>query len=192
MKVQDALEKNGKAYRVISSTSEPYAYIDGLYLVWEDGVKVGYEGIIAEDWLPYPEEKEIRPEKAGEVWQYEEDSHKKVTVWHKGILCFHALSRRDRPDIIYFKKDDGLGWFCCDEPVHGKNGWTRLYPPVEDESVERIEIEGVENFRLCGDTFESSIYKVDIPDGYLDRLEDKPPMKMILEIPKDKNDLPKA
>lgn len=82
-----------------------------------------------------------------------------------------------------------------DGMIHNKNGWTREFPPVEDEDIERIEFENV-----IWDKSEvwphESIPKLIKGPGHTnwgdisDATTSKPPMKMILEIPKEetKND----
>ena len=64
--------------------------------------------------------------------------------------------------------------------VHGKN-WTRLYPPVADENIERIELERVIWAYKDGVYFPTTGTNIEFSE-----LVDSSPMKMILEIPKDK------
>jgi hypothetical protein len=128
---------------------------------------------------------EIRPENDGELWEHEDDSMGMIVRCFQSSPLEIVFSNGCRKHLSETSLASGNNRTYGEDLIHGKNGWTRLYPPVEDNSVERIEIEGVKNFRFCGDTHDASLYKVDIPDGHLDDLEDKPPMKMILEIPKE-------
>ena len=124
--------------------------------------------IIEDDWQPYHEIKEIRPENAGELW--DKDGCKYITFG------------TDNNDLRIFNQVGGeyeLSEFIPDGPIHDKYGWTRLYPKIEDD-VERIEIEGVKWIEAT----KSLIY----PSGVYEwrHLINRSPMKMILETPKDK------
>jgi hypothetical protein len=179
MKVEEAREVNGKI--VATVYTDCYAMLDGGgRLCWwykethELHKPVCLAAILGDYWLPYHEEKEIRPEKAGELW---DSGKEKYITFSNG-----------RNDLRMFGQSGGEyvfeEFFCS--PIHDK-GWTRLYPPVEDESVERIEIEGVEwatAMNINGNTFAPSTSR-HWPFPFKD-LVTKPQMKMILEIPRKK------
>ena len=112
---------------------------------------VPYEMIIDGNWQPYREVKEIRPEKAGELWQY----HVSGLFFHTDLGPCNSLQIKGMVDIA----------------IHGKNA-TRLYPPVE-EDVERIEIKE-------GEWVESDV------GFHFPRKMSRPPLRTILEMPKDK------
>ncbi|MCK5235798.1 MAG: hypothetical protein KAR06_02340, partial [Deltaproteobacteria bacterium] len=115
----------------------------------------------------------IRPEKAGEVWKYTRTGEKyAIGVDDDGLfkvsLAIGAMTDRFL-DI-----------------AHGQNDWVRLCSPVEDDSVERIEIEGVEwstAMNINGNTFAPSAAKYGLSP--FRGLVIRPKMKMILEIPKE-------
>ena len=74
-----------------------------------------------DEWQPYLEVKEIRPEKAGELWERDgESNHRCVT--YEGIVGLNVIwwggaANTDRVDT-------GM--------IHNKNGWIRYFPHVEE------------------------------------------------------------
>ena len=118
--------------------------------------------------------KEIRPEKAGELWQAGNDS-------------FFFTVNSDK-----IAGDNGDTYEIKDyEMIHGKHGWIRLYPPVEDDSVERIEFNNVDwDLSGCWQTKPMPFVSYDGGSkdwgDIRDAVINQPKMKMILEIPKDK------
>lgn len=171
MKIQEALRKNGKAQREISSDRAAYGEVVESYLVWDNGDHIGYDGLIADDWQPYHEVKEIRPENAGELWEEISDISKYYHTDFRGTLGINfrlAMIGDFRVEI--------------ENVIHGK-GWMRRFPHVEDDSIERIEIEsleitGIHPPKIMGIT---SAYRMDLGP----RLDGKG-VKLILETPKDK------
>lgn len=146
MKVTKALELTGKAYR--EDNGADYVMLvnntegSGSLLHWfNDGEDIGevvFEEQIDDIWQPYPEVKEIRPKSSEEVWVGSHGRHM-VTGWREGELWG------------YF--NDGSKCTVLDKGslvIHGKNGWDRLIPSVEDESVDRIEIETIFEFNEDG------------------------------------------
>ena len=127
---------------------------------------------------------EIRPEKAGELWAIRDTS----------IFTYKDVYGDSLELKFIYADGSGKSYIAghANEQIrHNKNGWTRLYPLVEDENIERIEIEGVEWFD--GRLTKSGRYGplVIYPETGLSRAKELefvngPPMKMILEIPKDK------
>ena len=181
MKIQDALEENGKAKR--KSNPNNYVEIDDYAaLVWV-GIKskeikgsVSLESILKDNWQPYREAKEIRPEKAGELWK---NPQGKLLITldsdHTEDLCFTYVEDAYTPaplnDMMWGKN-----------VIHNKNGWTRVEPPVEDENVERIKVRYV-GYRnqpdICFNAF--AISSSDFESTYQDCLD----KDMILEISKE-------
>ena len=77
-----------------------------------------------------------------------------------------------------------------DSRVPAKNkdvsNWTRLRPSVPDENVEEVVIEDVRDWRLKYCNSSDREYTVNLPNGYVNDLEGKPPMKMTLKWKKEK------
>lgn len=133
MKVQDALKPTGKA---IDKRNRD-AYIEvrfecgANYLIWVNNKTGEYEGRLSyeahfiEDWQPYHEEKEIRPEEPGETWE-EKTRCLKYFTFSNAVLGLAVIDER------------GVIIDITENMVHGKNGFTRIEPPVEDDSIERI------------------------------------------------------
>jgi hypothetical protein len=180
MNVAEALEVDGK---IESTTSNRIAFRDEFSILrWDDDDSLVMLEDIVGDWSPHYEEEEIRPETRGELWEYYDGDQCRLNFFtcislglnmmsqsgvlsEKGILGFMTGNKDIRKDVI-----------------HSKSGWTRLYPPVEDESVERIEVDVTWNshdINCIYPVFNSYQFNPTI-------LLSKPPMKMILEIPKDK------
>ena len=181
MNIQDALKETGAA---IIEGLEGWIHWNSLdscfYMNFNHGdirkYSLSKADIEEDNWLPYHEEKEIRPEKAGELWRY-----------NSGVNTLHyhtdssVVKGESRFKIILY----GFSGEVSNDPdhiIHHKNGWTRLFPPVEDESVERIEIEGVRWYSSPNDKHGAIPGSSQVP-GWA-RFIDTPPMKMILEIMK--------
>jgi hypothetical protein len=136
MNIQDALKETGKA----ECDEDGYVFVDEYGILrWYDTVNNTDTGaaelneILNSDWLPYHEEKEIRPEEAGELWG-DEYGDKWATVkdtrtGRELLLMYNCLQ-----DFKNIEASNTL------KIIHNKNGWTRLFPPVEDESVERMRV----------------------------------------------------
>jgi hypothetical protein len=118
--------------------------------------------------------KIISPEKAGELWG------------NKGAMYSTVISSipNDGEALFFRSEYDNLN-NITKEVIHGKNGWTRLFPFVEDDSVERIEIEGVWFADHYRDAADKDVYTIRLDVRYLEILQNRLPMKMILEIPKE-------
>lgn len=184
MNIQDALKETGKAG--VISTEKTYTYAklnEEGSLFWYDkttqakDVAVAVSVIGKDIWQPYHEEKEIRPEEVKEIWNSPSNAMF-IVERYNGILYFATPSSSCKGEAITHK---------CSE-VWNNNGWTRLYSPVE-EDVERIEIEGVDWYSqgngpvIFYPTENGSTFFLNHAG-----LVNKPPMKMILEIPKDKHE----
>lgn len=88
-------------------------------------------------------EEAIIPKESGELWQLDDGEE---------IMNYFLFRSQSIEKQLTFKSASG---FCngkepSDKIIHNQNGWTRLHPPVEDEKVERIVIEGVEWFEDDG------------------------------------------
>ena len=140
MKIQEALKPTGKAtYQGQTDVYVEIRFDNGAnYLVWvntedneidgrvagEEGGRVAYEMHFKDNWQPYHEVKEIRPEKAGEVW-WHEGRDLKILIFSNAMLSLSAI--------------DETGAICdIERIIHGYNGFTRvdpLIPLVEKESI---------------------------------------------------------
>ena len=178
MEIHDALKETEIATPdYVNSKKESHAKLFDGILYWYDVKKDEYllpvtlQGINNINWQPYPEVKEIRPKNSDEVWI---NNHGRCMVlgWGKGELWG------------YFS--DGGKCTVLDEgslAVHGKNGWERIHPKVEDDSVDEMKFEAVTwgkcdcgfNYPMGGrGSFQNN-----------DKLLNKKPMGMILKIPKE-------
>ena len=169
MKTREALNENGKI--CISNNSPDYAFenSDGV-LVWNNNGEnepVRLCLINDVDWQPYPEVKEIRPEHSGELWEKRE--------------CFYHTSGSQRSGGLTLHSD--VGTVDMRNVIHGKNGWTRLHPPVEDNSV---EFRKVTFDRIIGENGAKymSIISTSCDSPSLEILKGKC-AKIMLEIPKE-------
>ena len=172
MKIEEAQEENGRAWLPEDKTSkrDEYVICVGGIMTWVKGPgaapmnPVAYCLLKRDDWQPYHEVKEIRPE-VGELW------------WQKGYGNLFIV-KPIKIDKLHYKHDDGSGGVVPSSMVHGEFGYKRLWPEVEDESIERVEIEGVhwqKKDNWC------------VPFGMKRIGEDlinRSPMKMILEMSK--------
>ena len=190
MKIEEALKETGKA--IYPDQTDVYVEVrfdnGANYLVWvntedneidgrvagEEGGKVAYEMHFKDNWQPYHEVKEIRPENAGELWCFESGDgtesyhHTQGSQFREGLELIGYAGPIDMKQVIH----------------NHKNGWTREFPKVEDENVERIEIEAVRWERheaFC--TYPKSTLAME-PNGRFNEFIKRGPMKMILEIPK--------
>ena len=191
MKIEEALKETGKAVRTVHADN--YAAIKsfslskvkplgGDRLYWYD-IKTGEENspaqlsaILAGDWQSYHEEKAIRPEKAGELWRNKEIENDQY---------YHTENHTSSGAGLILVGYGAKGFKEADNGrvLHNKDGWERVFPKVEDDSVERIEIEGVKWVFSKKAGYQIPQWPISGPDS-LYPLLDKPPMKMILEIPK--------
>ena len=121
MNIQEALKETGKA-TVEPNHLSSYVQMSNLVLMWyEIGINnadgpVALEVILGDNWQPYHEEKEIRPEKAGELWEWTDGYyHTEFIGLNDFRLIGKSCNRTDTSKVI-----------------HGKNGWTRLCPDAEE------------------------------------------------------------
>lgn len=170
MKIQDALKDTGKAKREKWGVGE-FVYLSGMYFHQANGEPFCREDIAGCGWFPYHDKSVIRPEKAGELWKHED-----------GAMLF--IRNRITSDELYISNLAGYdnGFEALNPKViHNQNGWTRLFPEVPDESVERIEVEHI--IKDEGAFFLRTIYDEII----MWNDPDKPSMKMTLEWEKGKS-----
>lgn len=187
MNIKDALKETGKATGLHLPFAETWFVAiddeDFLWLYNDIGApiqRVPLREILRSDWQPYHDKKYIRPEKPGELWERQGEK-------------FFIFFDNDKYVCLCLVDESGDKFSTVDamsyaEVIHNQNGWTRLYPPVEDENVERIEIEGVEWEQIMTLSGGRAIVPYWPIDGYSYVKKswlDKPSMKMILEIPKE-------
>jgi hypothetical protein len=176
MKTEEALRPTGKAV----DKREPGYYIaedeEGRLYWYERKTGRKCHPVIASDifrnaWQPYHELKEIRPEKAGELWQRTDGEYFHTNIVNGNIRFCGDVGRVDSSLIKYV--------------IHGKNGWKRLHPKPEDDSVERIEIKKVTFGRIEGANGAKymSIISTSCEAPSLEIFNDKS-MKATFEIPK--------
>lgn len=183
MNIQDACENKGTLPEFPNMYCVIVRHVDNkLSPWWYDAEtdnfarEVSGEEALRTDWQSFPGTKEIRPEKAGELWRHDETSILFFIYDAEGPL--YRISNQGLSSPI-----DGI-----DSMVHGKN-WTRLLPEVEDENVETIEIEGVKWKETTPIGVNASVVFPDNFHGFnWDQLRDKPRMKMILVMAKDKHE----
>ena len=160
------LQETGKICITTGSPDYAFENSEGV-LMWANNGKdepVRLDLITGALWQPYHEVKEIRPEKAGELWENGDGKY------------YHT---HDVEGDLYL-----VGMYEAVK-VEGAitSGMTRLYPPVEN--VERIEIESVK-FASLPDSKHFAYPMVSNGGTYNWKdLPYKPAMKMILEIPKE-------
>lgn len=140
MKIKEALKGNGKAIRkgldwfIEECQNGEYCYrIADLSTGGVLGYEISIHHILADDWQPYHEVKEIRPENAGELWKFNQyswftyfDKNEQNEEVLMGICNDGDISQIDKNDKVYKSIN----------PIHGKDGWKRLFPKPEDDSNE--------------------------------------------------------
>lgn len=183
MNIQDALKSTGRAVLILDGEKVEYVKWFNDTLWWvniRSGAcdrEVRHLDILEGDWEPYHEVEEIRPEKVGELWQRDgEINHRCVT--YEGIVGLNVIWWGGTANTNRVDKD----------MIHNKNGWKRVWPNVEDENVERIEIEGVkwEEIQSLSGTQIVTLFWTEQGFSHIKRQWlNKSPMKMTLEIPKD-------
>ena len=131
MNIKKALIPTGKAIPV-GDDCGGYVTVFGEDLYWFDKrnngktFRVSIQAILNTPWLPYFEDDDIVPENVGELWK------------HENGLQFATVRNTDNNGRILFRccEDDYI-WNIdnsnLDQPVaHGKSGWTRAFPQVEE------------------------------------------------------------
>jgi len=173
MLIQEALKETG--FAIVGNWIINWNSLDGYFQnTWPDGkitrFNFGKDDILRDDWQPYHEVEEIRPEKAGELWRYRNSDN-------------YAHTFADDDDIYFISDGCSPKLVSNLECVVHNQYWTRLFPKVEDDSVERIEIEGVK-WQQLGEGWAVPTKGPQSGGSFHDLLS-KPFMKMILEIPKE-------
>jgi hypothetical protein len=191
MDIINALKETGKArwHRWIGTE---YVFKKGVLFFYTDGKSeeepYNFDSLLDNNWQPYPDKKEIRPEKAGELWERNGEQWATVRDTRTSVpqlLMCNCI--KDYKDI-----EESNTW----KIIHNQNGWKLLYSPdkevmkqlkeLEDENVERIEIENVSwRERDEGYTYPITFGDSSHPNLMWKDLTRKPDMKIILEIPKD-------
>ena len=147
----------------------------------KENYPVSIADIGRDEWQPYFEVKEIRPERAGELWQY------------GNLFEWCTVRKNEVLEMICARGKDIETVDKMNLTIHGKNDWKLLYSPdkevmdrikeLEDENVERIEIEGIRWYQN-----RDKCIVPEIDNNIADSLLDRPPMKMILELQRIKHD----
>lgn len=127
MKILKALESAGKARREYSPQGY-FVYLDDDNEFHENrgdnqgGFVYCNIDLLDDNWIPCPEEKEIRPKNSGETWEYLPKAEKMFTFTTSGLglSVINEQGRTGSPKEI----------------VHGKSGWIRVDPPVKSDTVE--------------------------------------------------------
>jgi hypothetical protein len=190
MNILKALEPTGKA----ESIAGFYAAIDNDgYLRWfSKDRKIGEQELvnwreISEfNWLPYPNKKEIRPERAGELW---------ILTEHDGIRSRKCLMVNSSGELKRIW-DDACGGSLSSDQIHNQNGWKLIYSPDEEVMKElegeKVVVEGVkfDDYTILQDYDRASaLFKYRLHFNCNDWPEelnsDKPPMTMTLEWDKE-------
>jgi hypothetical protein len=188
MLIQEALKETGLA-TVGGAENSWHIHWNSLdscfYRTYENGkierYKMGMKALSRDDWQPYHEAEEIRPEKAGELWRAQSGCY-----WftyeneRRGTLEFIPSTTGNATLVI-----NPMSIGSMDGPpleiIHNKNGWERLFPKPEDNSVERIEIEDV----LWNTTKNHTYPYQEEPTFDWDELLNMKPVKLICVIPKE-------
>lgn len=113
-------------------------------------------------------EEGIRP-KAGEIWKLENDKYFITQPRNEAFLyAVDVVNQRFTIDI-----------------QHGQNGWARIHPPVQDNDIERVEIEDVKIGSIFLDSV-SLIFKTNqLNDKFRRAQALSMPVKAILEYNKE-------
>jgi hypothetical protein len=189
MLIQEALKETGKAF--LSIESEYYAMEGGDSLNWISkktstiDSNVPFVLIMSDQWQPYHEVEEIRPEKAGELWKNASGNILVImeTPDREGLF-FTYTNDAHKPTLLR-----NMIW--SRNVIHNESGWTLIYSPdkevmkkikeLEDNSVETIEIEDVlwnTNDECTYPYQEKSVFDWDV-------LLNMKPIKLICVIPKE-------
>ena len=127
MNIQDALKGAGESEgKILNIQMDRVAQPDQFGILrWLDkGILVMVIDIIEGDWQPYHEVKEIRPEKAGELWKKNIDNFVYMTIEQRinELMAVPSVF-----ELLSFSVEEH-----GKEMIHGKNGWTRLIPDPEE------------------------------------------------------------
>lgn len=132
MNIQNALKETGMTIK--TSGVDCYAQEDDKgVLRWVEKKEHQYVAIVSlasvmlEDWQPYHLEKEIRPENAGELWEYRERF-----LWFTRHIRMESGELSEVRIVCQDGENETLQSMC--NTIHNKNCWKRLYPPVKQEA----------------------------------------------------------
>jgi hypothetical protein len=167
MDIIEALKETGMVS--ILAGCEDYAFIneDGV-LCWDN--KGSPEPVpldlIPLKWRPYRKEPQIVPKEAGEVW-----------VNDIGIKWFICFACSDQSKGLVALSEQQVFWNIDQlNMVHGKNGWTRLFPKVEDPNIERVELDNVtwiKTSRGITDFISPMVDGVSLHNMYMELIEER-------------------
>lgn len=154
--IQEAIKETGKAYL---PGGDDFATEHDGELMWcrtagdAMGILacVGWKDIARTDWFPYPNKKEIRPEREGEVWENRHGNLFSIGEDGKGlfIVClseFRAI------------KDTDMG------VVHDCNGWKLIYSPdkevMKELEGEKVVIEEINDLKEENSMFKKALSEI--------------------------------
>lgn len=131
MNIKDAIEENGKV-RASDTSEMVYAEIvDGnLTWIYPSGIPasqiVNFDYLIRNDWEPY--HQNIRPTNSGELWVASAGA-----IWFTRYKDYYKNA--DDNKTILMTHEDGETRPISDMQNirHGRNGWTREFPIVEEK-----------------------------------------------------------
>jgi hypothetical protein len=179
MKIEEALKETGKARREIWGEGVFVEVIDSQILNYKGG-SYNHECLFTtSDWQPYHEVEEIRPEKEGELWQF------------NNLFIWCTVRKNEVLEMICAQGKEIEAIDKMNLTIHGENGWTLIYSPdkevmkkikgLEDNSVETIEIEDV-----LWNTNDGFVYPFQEKSAFKwDQLLNGKPIKLIIERPKE-------
>ena len=166
MDIKSALEPTGKAKKEYWGATYAARDEKGIIRQYCDGMVLG--GISSDElneeyWQPCHEKPEIRPENQDEMWR---NSHVDVCYLYDAVNNKLMTARGISLDNQILEN----------KVIHGQNSWTRIYPPVPDENVEKVVIENVAWRRSHG-----VIFPIADTDEDWQSLATKPRMQMTLK-----------
>ena len=130
MDILYALKMTGKATTETETAGFVSVGEDGI-LYWfnrltgKKMLAVKLEVIGRNDWLPYHPKEEIRPKEAGELWKNKYGQFFAIGEDAMGLYVCWLDKPHPGPQERELDRDTA----CM---LHGKNGWERVFPVVED------------------------------------------------------------
>ncbi|MCK5601323.1 hypothetical protein KAR91_05635 [Candidatus Pacearchaeota archaeon] len=115
MKLLDAFRESGKVWRGMGDFAE--VDLKGVLRWSKSGEPVATIIIITDEWEAYPGVKEIKPENPGETWEYDAKALKIFTLYGDNLSLI-GIDETGQKSLI------------PKNMIHGKNGFTRIEPPV--------------------------------------------------------------
>ena len=130
MEIQDALRPTGMA-KIPGFHEGNYVYMcHNQFMIFDCKAEKerqmrawNYSNLLCNDWLPYYDKKEIRPENAGELWEKRERKD------HVRYFMSAYYAAEQSEGLIFRGPNAGAYISELETAIHNQNGWTRLYPP---------------------------------------------------------------